>query len=98
MSRAAVRALAPPEFGAQLAAMAAEPVDSNLATRRKPSFPVNDGLRGYLHRYKRERELPISYERLRDFQEVIPLTDANGRPTLWDTVIYDATEMPALNE
>ena len=67
-------------------------------TQRKPSFPINGELRGYLRRYRRERELPITYERLRAFQEVIPLTDDNGKPTLWDTVIYDATEMPALNE
>ncbi len=78
--------------------MAAEPADSNFATRRKPSFPIGDGLRSYLRRYKRERELSITYERLRDFHEVIPLTDADGRATLWDTVIYDAAEMPALNE
>ena len=69
-----------------------------LPTRRKPSFPIGVELRGYLRRYKRERELPISYERLRAFQEVIPLTDDSGKPTLWDTVIYDANEMSALNE
>jgi hypothetical protein len=67
-------------------------------TKRKPSFPISPDLRGYLRRYKRERELPVTYERLRAFQEVIPLTDENGKPTLWDTVIYDANEMPALNE
>jgi len=67
-------------------------------TRRKPHFPVSEGLRGYLRRYKRERELPVTYERLRAFQEVIPLVDADGKPTLWDTVIYNAGEMPALNE
>jgi hypothetical protein len=78
--------------------MATEPADSLIATRRKPSFPVGDGLRSYLRRYKRDRELPITYERLRDFHEVIPLADADGRPTLWDTVIYSAEEMPALNE
>ena len=55
-------------------------------------------LRRYLARYRRERELPISYERLRDFTEVIPLTDDAGRPTLWDTVIYNANEMAALND
>jgi hypothetical protein len=66
-------------------------------TRRKPSFPVNANLRAYLRRYRRERELPVTYERLRAFQEVIPLTDDAGRPTLWDTVIYDANEMAALN-
>jgi hypothetical protein len=68
------------------------------ATQRKPSFPVSADLRGYLRRFKRERPLPVSYERLRGFQEVIPLTDETGKPTLWDTVIYDANEMPALNE
>jgi hypothetical protein len=66
-------------------------------TRRKPSFPVTANLRAYLRRYRRERELPVTYERLRAFQEVIPLTDDAGRPTLWDTVIYDANEMAALN-
>lgn len=66
-------------------------------TRRKPSFPVNPNLRAYLRRYRRERELPVTYDRLRAFHEVIPLTDEAGRPTLWDTVIYDANEMSALN-
>jgi hypothetical protein len=69
-----------------------------LPTRRKPSFPINGDLRAYLRRYRRERELPVTYERLRAFHEVIPLTDENGKPTLWDTVIYEANEMSALNE
>ncbi len=67
-------------------------------TRRKPSFPISADLRAYLRRYKRERELPVTYERLRAFHEVIPLTDEKGKPTLWDTVIYDANEMSELNE
>ena len=67
-------------------------------TRRKPTFPIGEGLRGYLRTYKRERNLPVTYERLRGFTEVIPLTDAEGKPTLWDTVIYDRNEMRALNE
>jgi hypothetical protein len=67
-------------------------------TRKKPTFPVGEGLTGYLRTYKRERDLPVSYERLRGFTEVIPLTDADGKPTLWDTVIYDGNEMRVLNE
>ncbi|MEO6875673.1 MAG: hypothetical protein ABI222_12710 [Opitutaceae bacterium] len=67
-------------------------------TLKKPCFLVRDGLRGYLTRYKRERELPVTYERLRDFQEAIPLTDENGKPTLWDSVIYRADEMTSLYE
>lgn len=67
-------------------------------TPKKPSLPVSSGLRGYLRTYRRERELPVSYERLRDFHEAIPLVDAQGRPTLWDTVIYRADEMADLYE
>lgn len=67
-------------------------------TPRKPSFPVGPELRGYLRRFKRERDLPVTYERLLGFREVIPLTDENGKPTLWDTVIYDANEMHNLND
>ncbi len=78
--------------------MAEESFPLNRATPRKPSFPIGVGLRSYLRRYKRERDLPITYERLRAFREVIPLTDENGKPTLWDTVIYDANEMSALND
>ena len=67
-------------------------------TQRKPCVAVGDGLRSYLRRYKRELSLPLTYERLRSFHEVIPLVDTEGRPTLWDTVIYRPEEMPALNE
>jgi hypothetical protein len=67
-------------------------------TAKKPSYPIRPDLRAYLRRYRRERELPVTYERLRAFHEVIPLTDDAGKPTLWDTVIYEAAEMNALNE
>ena len=76
----------------------ARPLSNLLPTHRKPSYPISPDLRGYLRRYKRERELPVTYERLRAFHEVIPLTDEDGQPTFWDTVIYNASEMPALNE
>ena len=65
-------------------------------TPKKPSFPIGAGLRGYLARYKRERPLPVTYEKLRDFHEAVPLNDARGRPTLWDSVIYRANEMDEL--
>ena len=67
-------------------------------TAKKPAFPITAGLRGYLARYKRDRELPVTYERMLDFQEAIPLTDDRGRATLWDTVIYRAYEMDELYE
>ena len=84
--------------GTQREGMGDHGTSTPLPTQRKPSFPVSADLRGYLRRYKRERELPITYERLRAFHEVIPLTDEAGKPTLWDTVIYEASEMSELND
>jgi hypothetical protein len=80
--------------------MADTPMEESApaATRKKPTIPVAEGLRGYLRSYKRERVLPVTYERMRGFTEVIPLTDADGKPTLWDTVIYEGAEMRSLNE
>ncbi|WED64188.1 hypothetical protein PXH66_17770 [Synoicihabitans lomoniglobus] len=65
---------------------------------KKPSFPISDQLRTYLRTNRRERKLPISYERLRAFEESCPLPDANGEPTLWDSVIYSRLEMSPLQE
>ncbi|HWA87877.1 MAG TPA: hypothetical protein VG710_16725 [Opitutus sp.] len=68
------------------------------AVQKKPAFPVNEGLRGYLRSYRRARELPLSYERLLDFHEAMPLPDARGEPTLWDSVVYRAEEMGEIFE
>jgi hypothetical protein len=71
---------------------------SRRTRQKKPSFPISEGLRAYLGRYRRERELPVTYERLRRFTECAPLVDENGRSTLWETVMYDRLEMDSLNE
>ena len=69
-----------------------------LRTGKKPSYPIGEPLRHYLRKYRRERDLPVTYERLRYFHEAMPLIDADGRNTLWDSVIYRAEEMGPLNE
>jgi hypothetical protein len=71
---------------------------SEARTRKKPSYPVGDDLRNSLKRFRRERELPVTYERLRHFHESHPLMDAEGRNTLWESVAYPAEEIPVLNE
>ncbi len=65
---------------------------------KKPSFPISDGLRAYLRRFRRERELPVTYERLRRFSESWPLPDATGKTTLWESVVYDRQDMESLHE
>jgi hypothetical protein len=69
-----------------------------LRTLKKPSYPIGGRLLDYLKKYRRERELPVTYARLRDFHAAVPLLDGDGRPTLWDTVAYRAEDMPELNE
>ena len=76
----------------------AQPAHDFPRTAKKPSFPISEDLRAYLRRYRRERDLPVTYERMLGFQEGIPLNDDAGKPTLWDTVIYDPNEMRSLNE
>ncbi|HUG13118.1 MAG TPA: hypothetical protein VMM36_19030 [Opitutaceae bacterium] len=67
-------------------------------TKRKPSYPIGEPLRAYLAAYNRDIELPVLYSDLQRFRESIPLADATGEPTLWETVVYDRTEMQRLNE
>ena len=65
-------------------------------TLRKPSFPIGAPLSSYLGRFRRELEIPVTYARLENFNESLPLADANGRDTLWETVLYSPHEMDAL--
>jgi hypothetical protein len=65
-------------------------------TPRKPSYPISAALRTYLAGHGRELELPVSYGRLGKFMEAVPLFDAEGRDTLWETVIYGPDELAQL--
>ncbi len=65
--------------------------------QKKPSYPISEALRTYLHRYRRERALPVTYARLRSFADSIPLNDAAGKPTLWETVFYNRLDMESLH-
>jgi hypothetical protein len=65
-------------------------------TPRKPSYPISAALSSYLAKFRRELALPVTYSRLGEFRESIPLTDTTGRDTLWETVIYAPDEMAAL--
>ena len=65
-------------------------------TLKKPSYPVSPRLSGYLARFRRELELPVTYARLEGFRESLPLRDAEGRDTLWESVLYPPAEMDGL--
>jgi len=59
-----------------------------MITRKKIIYPINDALRKYLRLYQREKKLPVTYTQLRDFLETIPVIDARGKDTLWESVLY----------
>jgi hypothetical protein len=58
-------------------------------SRKKPIFPVNEGLRYYLKHHGREVSQPVSYNDLLHITYSIPLKDKNGKDSLWETVSYD---------
>jgi hypothetical protein len=69
-----------------------------FATRKKPMYPIGPPLREYLGRYNRLFKLPVSYSRLTEWDESMPLYDAKGEDTLWRSVIYRPEVMRRLNK
>jgi len=63
------------------------------ARLKKDSFPVGEGLTGYLGRYRRATALPLSYWDLLDYRETYPILDRDGRDTMWLGVLYDRLRM-----
>ncbi len=58
-------------------------------SRKKPSYPVNQGLRKYLRKYEREDSISISYEDMLRWNDSTPVYNADGENTYWNSVIYD---------
>jgi len=70
--------------------------DEVVQTRKKPVFSIGEGLHAYLKENGRLKDLRVTYHRLLDFFESVPLLDAEGVDTLWQTVAYSAREMKLL--
>ncbi|MBI5857288.1 MAG: hypothetical protein HZB42_06525 [Sphingobacteriales bacterium] len=64
----------------------------NKPSRKKPMFPVCEGLRNYLKKHGRDTTLPITYQELFQFTYSVPLKDKNGNDTLWEKPLYDMRE------
>ncbi len=59
---------------------------------KKPTYKIKAPLREHLRLYSRLTELPISYDDLLRFQDLIPLTDRYGNETLWFGAIYNESD------
>lgn len=62
--------------------------EEKLMSKKKPAYPVNKKLDGYLHRYSRKIEIPIFYEDLLRFAGSVVVYDTDGEDTLWVRVYY----------
>ena len=57
-------------------------------SKKKYFYHPSKSFKKYLKRYRRESNLPVSYNTLRHFQNSMPLYDKEGKDTLWETVFY----------
>lgn len=73
-------------------------MEFNEIQQRKPFYPVRPALADYLQHYGRAVRLPVSYGDLRRYDGLLPTTDAQGRATLWNTVIYRPDERDELHQ
>ena len=53
------------------------------AQHKKITYPVQDDLFKYLQKYNHCRELPVQYEDLCAFKDILPLYDKFDDDTLW---------------
>lgn len=67
--------------------------DYNTIELKKPFYKVKSSLREHLRQYSRLEKLPISYDDLRRYEDLIPLMDSQGKNTLWYSVMYRAEEI-----
>lgn len=67
--------------------------DPNNISKKKEFYPIGKALKKYLREYDREAPLPISYQDLLHFTDAYPLFDKRGHDTLWQTVVYDQSQM-----
>lgn len=69
---------------------------ANFRTDRKPAVAIGAKLRAYLAREGRDVPLPVTYARLRQFSQAVPLLERDGTDSLWETVAYRQEDMADL--
>ncbi len=65
---------------------------------KKPIYPVREGLADYLNNHGRTYQIPIEYADLRRYEQAFAKLDDDGRPTLWQTVVYSQWEMDDIHK
>ncbi len=73
------------------------PHDEKIS-KKKLYFPINNSLREYLKYYGRGIVLPVSYTDLTHFDAAFPVYDKTGKDTLWETAVYNQTNVIHIHE
>ena len=68
-----------------------------MITKKKLIYTINEPLREYLKHQERE-STAICYDDLTRYSNSIPLYDHNGKDTLWETVLYDQSEIEHIHK
>ncbi|MEM9886033.1 MAG: hypothetical protein AAF849_09080 [Bacteroidota bacterium] len=63
-----------------------------IPSKKKVPYKIQKNLWIYLDAYKRHKSLPVEYEDLLHAQFSIPLINAKGEDTLWETMQYNEIE------
>lgn len=69
-----------------------------IISKKKPKFPVNDELAGYLIQGAREIDLPLKYQELTQFDQGFPILDRYDNDTLWLSVLYNPGDTHRIHE
>ncbi len=65
---------------------------------KKPSYPIGEGLSRYLAAHSRSAPLPIGYNDLLRHDGLMAQHDAEGKETLWTTVMLKPSEIEEMHE
>jgi hypothetical protein len=71
-------------------------MEFNHIEYKKPTYRIKSNLKEHLRHYSRLDDLPISYDDLKEYEELYPLDDDNGKKTLWHIVIYNQESLNIL--
>lgn len=63
-------------------------MEFNELKYKKPFYKIKAPLREHLKLYSRLDKLPVTYEDLLNYDQLLPITDMAGESTLWYSVIY----------
>lgn len=70
----------------------------NKIEYKKKFYKIKAPLKVHLKNYGRLTQLPIDYEDLTNYTELIPVTDQKGNPTLWYSALYSNADLENLQK